>query len=66
MCSWEKKETAEEEKKLANGIYWKCMVNDCFNVLETLIYVFSGGLITWQYPNPLFKIKGGDLKNSTL
>jgi hypothetical protein len=57
-CSWlfslneefpiknKKKETAEEEKKLANGVYQKCIVNDCFNVLETLIYVFSGGLMT--------------------
>ena len=56
----------EERVKLANDIYQTWVVNECFNALETLIYVFSGGLMMWQYPNPLFKIRGGDLKNSTL
>jgi hypothetical protein len=46
VCSWEKKDTAEEERvKLANGIYQTWVVNECFNALETLIYVFSGGLM---------------------
>ena len=67
MCSWEKKETAEKERvKLGNGIYQAWVVNECFNALETPIYVFSGGLMIWQYSNPLFKIRGGDLKNSIL
>ena len=66
VCSWEKKDTEEEERvKLANGVYQTWVVK-YFNALETLIYVFSGGLIIWQYLNPLFKIRGGDLKNSTL
>ena len=67
MCSWEKKETAEEERvKLGNGVYQIEVVNECSNALETLIYDFSGGLMMWQYPNPLFKIRGEDLKISTL
>ena len=58
---------AEEERvKLGNGVYQTKVVNECFNALETLIYVFSGGLIMWQYLNPLFKIRGRDLKNSIL
>ena len=67
VCSWEKKETAEEERvKLGNDVYQIEVVNECFNALETLVYVFSGGLMIWQYPNSLFKIRGGDLKNFTL
>ncbi len=56
----------KERVKLANGFYKKWVVNECFNALETLIYVFNDRLIMWQYPNPLFKIRDGDLKNSTL
>ena len=56
----------EERVKLANGFYKKWVVNECFNALETLIYVFSGRLMIWQYPNPLFKIRCKDLKNSIL
>ena len=67
MCSWEKKETAEEERvKLGNAVYQIEVVNECFNALETLIYVFSGGLMMWQYLNPSFKIRGEDLKTSAL
>ena len=54
----EKKETEEEERvEFANGVCQTWVVNGSFNPLETLIYDFSGGLIIWQYPNLLFKIK---------
>ena len=47
MCAPKKRKKIVEEEsvKLANGVYQTCVVNECFNALETLIYVFSGGLM---------------------
>ena len=63
-CVFVRKERNGSKKrvKLGNDIYQTEVVNECFNALETLIYVFSSGLMIWQYPNPLFKIRGEDLK----
>ena len=53
ICSCEKERNGrrreEERVKLANDIYQTWIVNECFNVLETLIYVFTGRLMMWQY-----------------
>ena len=52
-------------EEVSNGVYHQTwVVNECFNVLETLIYVFSDELMMWWYPNSLFKI-GGNLKEFT-
>ena len=51
MCVFlrkKEKETSEEERvKLGNGVYQTEVVNECFNALETLVYVFSDGLMMW-------------------
>ena len=70
ICSCEKERNGrrreEERVKVVICVYQTWVVNEYFNVLKTLIYVFSGRLMMWQYLNPLFKIRCEDLKNFTL